>query len=171
MDTSSLPSQWLLARHTATWNSYGSRGSRGLASHSVTGNAFCSTWKSRSNSGEHWKGAPLFVSHQCFPYRRDWSGNLSISGRYPRIYIGNLSIVPYPGIIFDKFKVSYLYCPCSPTTSHLTRNFPCWSQWFINFNARQIITNVRLWVSANLADMVDETVSTLRISAVISQCR
>ena len=30
-------------------------------------NLFGSTWKSRSDSGEHCKGAPLFVSRQCFP--------------------------------------------------------------------------------------------------------
>ena len=31
------------------------------------GNSLCSTWKSRSDFGENWKGAPPFVSRQCFP--------------------------------------------------------------------------------------------------------
>ena len=29
-------------------------------------NSLGSTWKSRSDSGEHWKGAPPFLSRQCF---------------------------------------------------------------------------------------------------------
>ena len=65
--TSSLPIQKLLARHTSACNSYSSRGSRGLARHTVMWNSLGSTWKSRSDSGEHWKGAPPFLSCQCFP--------------------------------------------------------------------------------------------------------
>ena len=65
--TSSLPIQRLLARHTSTSNSYSSRGSRGLPRHTIMWNSLGSTWKSRSDSREHWKGAPPFVSRQCFP--------------------------------------------------------------------------------------------------------
>ena len=49
---SDVPSEWLLARHTATWNS------------------LSSTWKSRSDSGEHWKWAPTLVARQCFPNKQ-----------------------------------------------------------------------------------------------------
>ena len=65
--TSSLPIQRLLAWHTSTFNSYSSRGSRNLPKHTIMWNSLGSTWKSRSDSGEHWKGAPPFVSRQCFP--------------------------------------------------------------------------------------------------------
>ena len=41
-------------------------------------NSLCSTWKSRSDSGEHWKGAPTFVSRQCFPNSGGKGGDCGI---------------------------------------------------------------------------------------------
>ena len=68
--TSRFPIQRLLAWHISICNSYSSRGCQGLPRHTIMWNSLCSTLKSRSDSGEHWKGATPFVSHQCFPNRR-----------------------------------------------------------------------------------------------------
>ena len=77
--TSRFPIQRLLAWPICTCNSYSSRECRGLPRHTIMCNSLGSTWKSRSDSGEHckgaphswehWKGAPPFVSRQCFPNR------------------------------------------------------------------------------------------------------
>ena len=65
--TSRFPIQQLLAWHISTCNSYSSCGCRGLPRHTIMWNLLGSTWKLRSDSWEHWKGAPPFVSRQCFP--------------------------------------------------------------------------------------------------------
>ena len=86
MATSILSNQCLLARHPAMCNAHGSRGSRGLVRLSVVGNSLSSKWKSRSDFGEHWKGAPPFVSRQCFPNTllvREVVGEITV--RYQRI--------------------------------------------------------------------------------------
>ena len=65
--TSYFPLQRLLAWHISRCGSYSSRGCQGLPRHTIMCNSLGSTWKWRSDSGEHWKGAPPFVSRQCFP--------------------------------------------------------------------------------------------------------
>ena len=53
--------------------------------HTIMWNSLVFTWKLRSDSGEHWKGAPPFVSRQFFPNNpcavsalRVWSGFYSM---------------------------------------------------------------------------------------------
>ena len=75
--TNRFPIQRLLAWHIATCNAHSSRECRGLPRHTIMCNSLGSTWKSRSDSGEHWMGgAPFlgaleggapFLSRQCFP--------------------------------------------------------------------------------------------------------
>ena len=59
--TSRFPIQRLLAWHTSTSKSYSLRGCRGLPRHTIMCNSLGSTWKSRSGSGEHWKGGAPFL--------------------------------------------------------------------------------------------------------------
>ena len=68
--TSCFPIQRLLAWNISLCNCHSSRGSQGLPRHTIMWKLMGSTWKSRSDSGEHWKGAPPFVSRQCFPNTR-----------------------------------------------------------------------------------------------------
>ena len=87
--TSRLLIQRLLAWLMSTCDWYSSRGCRCLPRHTIMCNSLSSTWKSRSDSGEHWKGgapflgaleggAPFFIpsvfsQHQIF---RVWNNRL-----------------------------------------------------------------------------------------------
>ena len=59
--TSRFPIQRLLALHISSRNSYSSRKCQGLPRHTIMCNSLSSTWKSRSDSGELWKGGAPFL--------------------------------------------------------------------------------------------------------------
>ena len=59
--TSRFPIQRLLALPISSCNFNSSRGWRGQPRHTIMCNSLGSTWKSRSDSGEHWKGGAPFL--------------------------------------------------------------------------------------------------------------
>ena len=85
--TSCFPIQRLLAWHISTCNAYSFCGCQGLPRHTIMWNSLGFTWKSRSDSEEHWKGAPPFVSCQCFPNKSGRSAFPSGGVRSPPMRI------------------------------------------------------------------------------------
>ena len=142
--TSCFLIQRLLAWPISTCNSYSSRGCWGLPRHTIMCNLLGSTWKSRSDYGEHWKGAhhswehwkgaPPFVSRQCFPNKE-----------YQRLERDNDNSTPSCNQSMSRSRISpylglcLIVCMCVMSTFSWPRHNTLVRAWFNILRAAPLI--------------------------------